>query len=529
MLYLKEMKMKKEEIAIGLLIGAVVSTLFVIAAVKLGDVSKKIVELEHVSFGAFSQAGGITYRLRTSIGTTDTSINLVSLKNRSDIPLTMGLLGTDKAYGTLSPQTSRSEFISFTGITQNSNGTAQLTGVTRGLSDIYPYTASTTLQEAHPGQSIFILSDSPQFFEEFTKARNESLISSVWNFYQLPISTSTATSSRQFITKAQLDASVNQGAATSTESNGGIVELATSIEAASSTDLGAEKPLVLQAKNSTSTPDEVTQVNRVPVTNLAGKLHQLFLNLNEGFSWLGSHVFNASTTFSSNAKVTFSASTTHNTASSSVYDVKNGITYAWPTSVATNTVLTSNPNGTLYWINPFSALQTFFPQSLYGTSTVVANIAANTTATCGAWNFPSRMSIASTTIMSASTPGTAGTVDIGIYEINTATLATKVFEVTTGTIAVNRQKYGAVTSPAFSLNPGNYYICVVPNGTANVDLEFFSSGNSGGADNNLNKITDGPVMGGTLTVSAGVLPSTFNPVSLSVSAPMLLQTRFDGP
>ena len=70
--------------------------------------------LPDATFGAFSPAGGLTYRLQSSIGTTNTTLTLSSFKNRSDIPLTMTVLNTDIAYGTLSPQTSRSEFISFT-------------------------------------------------------------------------------------------------------------------------------------------------------------------------------------------------------------------------------------------------------------------------------------------------------------------------------------------------------------------------------------------------------------------------------
>jgi hypothetical protein len=51
----------------------------------------------------------------------------------------MALLNTDIVYGTIAPKTSSSEFISFTGITQNADGTATLTGVTRGLAKKYPF------------------------------------------------------------------------------------------------------------------------------------------------------------------------------------------------------------------------------------------------------------------------------------------------------------------------------------------------------------------------------------------------------
>jgi len=256
--------------------------------------------------GAFNPAGGLTYRLQTSAGSADTSINLSSFKNRSSIGLTMTLLDTDIGYGTLSPQSSRSEFVSFTGITQNANGTAQLTGVIRGLSDIAPFTASTTLRERHPGQSIFILSDSPQLFDEFAKQRSDEAISGLWNFNTvLPTSNIQATTGPQFVTKALLDATTVQGVATSTELNGGIVELATQIEQASSTDGGATTPRGLYSKYSTSTPSGTLFSGLFAViSENDGKLSQLWTDLTEAFTWTGAHIFNtATTTFNSGVDI----------------------------------------------------------------------------------------------------------------------------------------------------------------------------------------------------------------------------------
>ena len=60
--------------------------------------------------------------------------------------------------------------------------------------------------------------------------------------------------SNQLITANYADGIAAQGAATSSESAGGISILATAIRQASSTDLGANQPLVLQAKYASSTP-----------------------------------------------------------------------------------------------------------------------------------------------------------------------------------------------------------------------------------------------------------------------------------
>lgn len=123
----------------------------------------------------YNPAGGSTYFLNSSISSTATSITLSSFTEPvSGTPYTMVLLNTDIAYGTIAPKTTSSEFISFTGITQNSDGTATLTGVTRGLEKKYPFTESTTFKLPHAGQSQFILSDAPQVFVKYAALENNN-------------------------------------------------------------------------------------------------------------------------------------------------------------------------------------------------------------------------------------------------------------------------------------------------------------------------------------------------------------------
>lgn len=153
--------------------------------------------------GAFSPAGGGTYTLRSTSAPTDTTIRLASFREpRSNIPFTISYLGSAINYGTLDPQTSRSEFISFTGITQYSDGRADLTGVTRGLTRTpagSSCTASTTLASTHAGQSQFILSDSPCLFAEYAVKRNDEVITGSWTVL-------TPTASGNPTTKAYVDA-----------------------------------------------------------------------------------------------------------------------------------------------------------------------------------------------------------------------------------------------------------------------------------------------------------------------------------
>ena len=121
--------------------------------------------------------GGKQYTLASSISSTQTTITLTSFTLPiTDQTITMVTMGSDIAYATIAPGTSTREFISFTGITQNANGTATLTGVTRGLDPETPYTEVTAFKQPHAGQSIFILSNSPNLYNKFSIIENAETI-----------------------------------------------------------------------------------------------------------------------------------------------------------------------------------------------------------------------------------------------------------------------------------------------------------------------------------------------------------------
>lgn len=115
--------------------------------------------------------GGKTYLLESTITSSQTTINLRSFTEPvTGENVTMALMNSTIAYGTLDPKTDRSEFISFTGITQNSDGSATLTGVTRGLKRGYDFTSSDDFKLSHQSGSKFILSDSPQALQALLSA-----------------------------------------------------------------------------------------------------------------------------------------------------------------------------------------------------------------------------------------------------------------------------------------------------------------------------------------------------------------------
>ena len=164
---------------------------------------------ENLSVGGVLPVAGTTYILAGSgISSTATSITLTSFSVPQNGTLITDADISDTFYLTLEPGSrSRQEIVSCTTVTQNAGGTATLSGCTRGLSPISPYTASTTLQFAHAGGSQAILSDPPQLFNEFTAKENDETITGTW-LVPTPLSDS------QIATKKYVDDNVTGGTVT---------------------------------------------------------------------------------------------------------------------------------------------------------------------------------------------------------------------------------------------------------------------------------------------------------------------------
>lgn len=270
------------------------------------------------TLGTFNLTGGGVYRLQSSIGSTNTSITLSSFKEPvSNIPYTMSYLQTDIIFGTLDPQNpSRKEFISATGVTQNPDGTATLTGVTRGLSftpDIVRgCVASSTLAQSHSGQSIFILSDSPCVFTQFLNTQNVATSSNIlifssttpprYDFTAAQASGSFIATTSELASVAYVNAVSFSGTTNATEATKGIIQLGTALQVASSTNLGSTgASLVLQSKNATDTPSVgcatgysgVAGAGCSVIATLTGKIRQTWLDLSESFTFANLTATNA--------------------------------------------------------------------------------------------------------------------------------------------------------------------------------------------------------------------------------------------
>ena len=213
----------------------------------------------------FNLAGGQTYSLGSSIGSTDTTILLTSFtEGVSGTQYSMANLNTDICYATIAPGTSSSEFISFTGITANIDGTSTLTGVTRGLSKKYPFTSSATFKLPHSSQTTFILSNPPQIYNKFVSIVNDETVAGVKTFSSFPITPSSApTTDYQTANKKYVDDAVIAGAVKATNLVYGISKL--SVAAASASD-----PIVVGTNDNRVSPVSLATVTSDIVAALAG-------------------------------------------------------------------------------------------------------------------------------------------------------------------------------------------------------------------------------------------------------------------
>lgn len=199
---------------------------------------------------AVNPVAGKTYTIRgAGISSSATQIPLTSFTAPvTGAPFNMSHFGNTASatgYVTIEPGNSvRQEIVSFTGITQNPDGTALLTGVTRGLLPFPPYTASSTYAISHSGGAQVVVSNPPQLYE------------AIYSY---------------------IDNATTSGAVDAATTIKGLVEVATGVEAASSTQIGGGNttaPLALTTLISTSTPG---RANVIPVSRADGTVNKEFL------------------------------------------------------------------------------------------------------------------------------------------------------------------------------------------------------------------------------------------------------------
>lgn len=115
-----------------------------------------------------------------------TSIVLKSFGQINGTLLTMANFGS-VGYLTMEPGNGTlEEQVSFTGVVQNSNGTATLSGIKTVL-DVSPYTETSGLAQTHAGSTTVVLSNTAGFYNQFPAKANDETITGQWTFNNTPI------------------------------------------------------------------------------------------------------------------------------------------------------------------------------------------------------------------------------------------------------------------------------------------------------------------------------------------------------
>lgn len=247
--------------------------------------------LYNYSQASFIPVQGTTFYLAGSgITSSQTTIQLTSFQTPDGRAMTMSYFGSI-GYGALEPGTSKLEDITFTGITQNGNGTATLTGVSRGQDFVTPFAATQSLAKAHSGGATFVLTNTAAFYgQQFAFVNNNqtfsgnNTFSGQTTFTNFPITPNNATSSINVAGISQLATTAQTAAGTATSTN------------------GTNAPLVIANSTATSTYNAATAPNRVIVTKTNGTIDSNFL----GTTTLA---INATTTFSKGISIATSSIT----------------------------------------------------------------------------------------------------------------------------------------------------------------------------------------------------------------------------
>lgn len=341
--------MMKTNITIGVLIGLVVvltgATFF---EIKKAEERYNKILIEGTQLGAFRPSNYVGKLLtRLDEGGSESTFNTTPGTAADGSTLTTAKIG-DFLVFTINPGADNEEKISASAVSV-SGTTATWTIINRGLS-FTENVAVTANKKAHAvGETVIISNDDQYLSQQYIDVDQSQSIIGIKTFTNGALFATAASSTdecfanTEYCTKSYIDNSVNQGAATSTENNGGISQLATQLQQASSTDLGASIPLVLQAKYATSSPNGSIASRFALVLDTAGTIATTAFNAAYDYIWTGNWTFNgggtATTTFNRGVDIDADADTPF---------ILNGLSWIFPSSGDLfGGRFVSNGNGTL--------------------------------------------------------------------------------------------------------------------------------------------------------------------------------------
>lgn len=221
----------------------------------------------------------------------DNSITLTTFTQIDGTLLTMSDFG-DKGFITIDPGNGTlEEQISFTGVTQNANGTATLTGIST-VSMVSPYTETPNLAQSHAGGAIVVISNTAGFYNTLTSKDNDETITGVWtftspNYPQMNTTVVPPVLDEQFATKKYVDDIAIAGSPDATETVKGIVEIATGEEAATNAQTGSGTTSAAMVINTELTNATGGIAGRfIPVSTTTGHIHSSWGGVPSSFATL---------------------------------------------------------------------------------------------------------------------------------------------------------------------------------------------------------------------------------------------------
>lgn len=215
--------------------------------------------------------------IRTPLGPTDATVKVREFVDSKDTAVTLANFG--EWFVIVIKQGDVIEMIKCSGITQNADGSADLTIASNGrdIDPTSPYAGYASGKDFQTGDVI--VSNDPLTMTKF-------MTETAWTweelqtFAQSPI-VPTPTSSEETVAasvKYVNDIAIN-GAPDASETVKGIVEIATDVELATGEDVGSTgAKLVPSASNFKNSSAGSVDVNKVPVLDANGKLDNSFLN-----------------------------------------------------------------------------------------------------------------------------------------------------------------------------------------------------------------------------------------------------------
>lgn len=156
------------------------------------------------------------------------------------------------------------EICSFTGMTDNGDGTATLTGVLRDYISKSPYNTNGT-GKLHGASAVVVFSDNPQVFNRLAAPENDLTVTGSWQF-------PTPTIAAHAATKAYADALAIAGAPNALTTLQGLVQLATQAQVDAKTATGSTGASLVSTpdkQRSTLLSDFVAEVGVVATMTIA--------------------------------------------------------------------------------------------------------------------------------------------------------------------------------------------------------------------------------------------------------------------